>query len=172
LGSREALPAAAAPVLAALLIVGGHVGHVLLAQAVGDAAHGGVLAIALLVRSQRRCDVLRALARDLRHLVDFREGGLVALDAVAADAHRDLRFTGLGVTLDSWARTEKAVTEATATANTVVNNLFILRAQSIKFDKYQTEIISTRSPAGVAFSTTPEPHEIPRYPRTTSPPRI
>jgi hypothetical protein len=34
--------------------------------------------------------------------------------------------------LTSWAWTEKAVTEATATANTEVNNLFILRAQSIK----------------------------------------
>jgi hypothetical protein len=34
--------------------------------------------------------------------------------------------------LTSWAWAEMAVTEATAKANTVVNNLFILRAQSIE----------------------------------------
>ena len=54
----------------------------------GDRAHRRVLALALLVAGERGDDVLRVLARDLRHLVDLGEARLVARDVVAADAHR------------------------------------------------------------------------------------
>ena len=50
----------------------------------------GCLRSPLLVGVERGDDVLGALARDHRHLVDLGEAGLVAHDAVAADAHRDL----------------------------------------------------------------------------------
>ena len=46
-----------------------------------------MLAVALLVGRERRGDVLRVLAADLGHVVHLREAGLVADDAVAADAH-------------------------------------------------------------------------------------
>jgi hypothetical protein len=52
-----------------------------------------VVALALLVGGERRHDVLGALARDHRNLVDFGEAGAVARDAVAADAHRGLLLT-------------------------------------------------------------------------------
>ena len=82
------------------LIVGTQVGHVLLSQVVTDAAHGGVLAIALFVGAECRGDVLGALAGNFRDLVDFRETRLVALNAMTADAHCNLLLPGLGIALN------------------------------------------------------------------------
>ena len=96
LGSRGCIA------LAAGFIERGHVGHVLFAQAVGNPTHGRVLALALLVGRQRGHNVGRALARNLGHLVDFGEAGLIALDAMAANAHGDLVGTGFGITLDGF----------------------------------------------------------------------
>jgi hypothetical protein len=79
----------------------GQIGHVLLGQRRRDAAHGGVLAVALLVGLERRHDVLVRLARDHRHLVDFGKAVLVALDAVAADAHGGLFLASLNITGDA-----------------------------------------------------------------------
>src|SRR5690606_27917185 len=78
-------------------IVGREVGDVLFAQAGGDGAHRGMAAIALLVGHQRVLDVLGALPGDARHVIDHRIGRLVARNAMAADAHRDLVLRGLGV---------------------------------------------------------------------------
>ena len=104
----------------------------------------GCLRSPVLVGGQGRRDVLGALARDHRDLVDLGEAGLVAHDAVAADAHRDLASSDLaspaaraggrcrpaaGAAAGAWA-CAKPVTQATARAKSVVNNLFILRAQS------------------------------------------
>jgi len=83
-----------------LFVVGGQIGDVLIAQAVGNAAHGGVLALAFFVGIERSHDVLGILARDHGHLVHLGEAGLVAGDAVTTDAHGDLLLGGLGVTLD------------------------------------------------------------------------
>jgi len=82
-------------------VVGGQVGHVGVAQRGRDAAHGGVLALTLLVGLQRGHDVLRTLARNHRHLVDLGEAGLVALDAVAAYAHGGLFLAGSGIRIES-----------------------------------------------------------------------
>src|SRR6185436_8869840 len=59
------------------LVIGGQVSHVLVAQRIGNAAHRRVLALALFVRIQRRNDVLGTLTRDLGHLVNLGETGLV-----------------------------------------------------------------------------------------------
>src|SRR5688572_16343241 len=61
--------------------------HVLFAQARCDAAHRRVRALARLVGLERSDDVAGLLAGDLRHVVDVGERGLVAGNAVAADAH-------------------------------------------------------------------------------------
>jgi hypothetical protein len=82
---------------AGLLVVDGEIGHVLVGQAAGDRAHRRMLALALAVGGERGGDVLAALAGDLRHLVDLGKARLVALDAVAAVAHRRLLLAGDGV---------------------------------------------------------------------------
>jgi hypothetical protein len=99
---------------------------------------------------------LRALARDLGHLVDFRESGLVALNAVAADAHGDLLLHRPSTSpLTSWAWGKSGHASDSNRANIEVNNLFILRAQSYqRFDQISNSemaIISTAriSPSGV-----------------------
>jgi hypothetical protein len=129
--------------------VGGDVLDVLLAQGVGDAAHGGVLALTTLVGVEGRLDVGGALAGDLGHLVHLGEAGLVADDVVAPQAHGDLGFerrglagaAGLGARQQRTGPPEpmrqagrfgvpKPVAQATARAKSVVSSLFILRAQS------------------------------------------
>src|SRR4029453_15586207 len=56
-----------------------------------------MLALALAIPGERSDDVLARLAGDLRHLVDLGEARLVALDAVAAVAHRRLLLPRNGV---------------------------------------------------------------------------
>ena len=156
--------------LAMLLVVGGQVGDVLVGQRVGDAAHGRVLALALLVGVQRGGDVLGALARDHRHLVDLGKAGLVALDAVAADAHGDLCFSpALASPLTSWAWAEQRSQKRQPGQKIVANSLFILRAQSGEDSIYQSAVDyiwrATPVPADPAHSPTCPyvcHHEIPR----------
>jgi hypothetical protein len=83
--------------LAELLEMRREIGHVLVGEAAGDAAHRRMLALALLVAVERSDDVLAVLPGDLRHLVDLGEARLVARDAVAADAHVRLLLPGGGV---------------------------------------------------------------------------
>jgi hypothetical protein len=92
-GRRTRLAAACGQVLAQGFVVGSNVQDVLLAQAGCNALHRGVLAIALLVSSERRGNVLGVLPSDHGHLVDLGEAGLITRDAVAANAHGNL---GLG----------------------------------------------------------------------------
>jgi len=80
-------------------VEGGKIGNVLLIQRRGNATHGGVLAIALLIGCERSGNVLVGLAGNLGHLVDFREAVLVTRNAVAANAHGGLGFADLRVTL-------------------------------------------------------------------------
>ena len=81
-------------------VVSGQVSNVLIVQRLRNGAHRGVFAFAFFVFMQRRRDVARALARNHRHLVHLGERRLIALDAVAADTHGILGFSGLGVALD------------------------------------------------------------------------
>mmetsp|Transcript_1095 Transcript_1095/g.2973 ORF Transcript_1095/g.2973 Transcript_1095/m.2973 type:complete len:314 (-) Transcript_1095:1326-2267(-) len=83
--------------LGLLLVEGRDVGHVLVAQRGGLAVHRRMLAVALGIGLQRRHDVLGVLPGQHRHLVDLGEARLIARNAVAADAVRDLLFTRLGV---------------------------------------------------------------------------
>ena len=68
-------------------IKGRQVGNILVSQRLCNTAHGGVLAIALFVGIECAGNVLGALTGNLGYLVDLRETGLVADDAVAAYAH-------------------------------------------------------------------------------------
>src|SRR6185369_2342660 len=68
-------------------IVGGKIGHVLVAHLPGDAAHAGMGAVAGLVGPEGADDVLLRLPGDLGHVVHHRVGGMVVGDAVAAHAH-------------------------------------------------------------------------------------
>ena len=81
------------------LVVGRHIGDVFFGQRFGNAAHRGVLALALLVGHQGGGDELGALARDHGHLVDLGKAGLVANDAMAANAHGNLLLAGFHVAL-------------------------------------------------------------------------
>src|SRR5689334_9246760 len=75
-----------------LRVIGSDVGDVLVRQAGGDAAHGGMLALALLVRIERVLDVLCRLAAQHGHLVHLGERCLVAWNAVATDTVCNLVF--------------------------------------------------------------------------------
>src|SRR5687768_6013562 len=68
-----------------LRVVGSDVGDVLVGQSSCNAAHGRILALALLVRIQCVFDVLGGLATQHGHLEHLGEGSLVAWDTVAAD---------------------------------------------------------------------------------------
>src|SRR5690606_9762817 len=81
-------------------IVGSHVGHVLLGQCPRDGLHGGEGARPAGVFLECSHDILGVLARDHGDVIELGIGGLVAQDAMAADAHRDLTLCGLHVTLD------------------------------------------------------------------------
>ena len=78
-------------------IVGSQVGNVLLGERTGNAAHAGMLAVTLLVGHQGGRNVLVGLARNFGHPVNFGEAVLVARDAMAANAHRGLGFSGLHI---------------------------------------------------------------------------
>ena len=80
--------------------VGCQICHILVAQVIGNTTHGRVLAIAFFVGTEGRNNVLGTLTRDLGHFVNLRKAGLIALDAVAADAHRYLFLASLRVTFD------------------------------------------------------------------------
>ena len=75
---------------AALGVVRGDVGHVLVGQRRGDRAHRRMAALAGLVFLERLHDVGLVLAGDPRHLVDLGKRGAPAFDAVATLAHLDL----------------------------------------------------------------------------------
>ena len=98
LRARRAAPAAATAIRVArrlicrrpgkaARVIGGEVGHVLVGERRGDAAHRRVAALAARVFLQRRDDVCRVLAGELRHLVDLGKGGAPARNPVAALAH-------------------------------------------------------------------------------------
>ena len=79
-------------------VIGCDVSHVFGRQGRGNAAHGGVFALAFLIGGEGRDDVTGALARNHGDFVNLGKTGLVAFDAVAADAQSDFGFTCFGVT--------------------------------------------------------------------------
>ena len=83
------------------LVIGGHIGDILVTQGLRHGAHGRVAAVPLAVGLQRGSDVGRRLAGDLGHLVHLRKTGLVAGDAMTADAHSHLASPRLGIALHS-----------------------------------------------------------------------
>ncbi len=85
---------------AMLLVVGGNIGNVLVGQRLGNAAHGWMFALTGFISIQRSSDVLGTLTRDHGYFVNLRKTGLVALDAMATNAHGDFCRPGLGIALE------------------------------------------------------------------------
>ena len=85
---------------AVLLVVDGNIGNVLFGQRLGNAAHGWMFALTGFVSIQRSSDVLGTLTRDHGHFVNLRKTGLVALDAMATNAHGNFCRPGLGIALE------------------------------------------------------------------------
>ena len=77
--------------------VGGKVLDVALRQVRDERGHDRVLACAQLVVLQRLDEVRRVLAAELGNVIDLRERGMLARNAVAAGAHRGLALAGCRV---------------------------------------------------------------------------
>ena len=71
-------------------VIGSQLGHILIGQADGNAAHGRMATVAAAIGLQRLDQIFLRLAIDLRHAIHLGVGGAVVLDAVAAHAHRQL----------------------------------------------------------------------------------
>ena len=82
-----------------LAIVSRQISHVLLGQADRNTDHRGMLAITFGIGRKGIGDEFGRLARDLRGLVNFRKTGLVAHDAMAANAHRGLGLSCFDISL-------------------------------------------------------------------------